>query len=146
MLAYSHPLNKCATTLALYPGSFPCRKTGEEPGYEAITTHQQGTPHCSLSLLHIQCTCTCHVCHSQSQLSCSHPQHTPFSMHLNMHYIPSNTHSTAFHNPPMHTTKHSWQRYPPMRSTPTWSTSHKVNSREINFSCDQLNVLCKYMP
>ena len=29
------------------------------------------------------------------------------SMHINMHYTPSTTHSTAFHNPPMHTTNAS---------------------------------------
>ena len=56
-------------------------------------------------------TYTCHVCHSQYQLSCSHPQHNSLSMQVNMHYTPSATHPTAFHNPPMHATntRHNWQ-------------------------------------
>ena len=39
----------------------------------------------------------------REQLHCIHPQHT-LSIHSNMHYTPSNTLPTAFHNPAMHTT------------------------------------------
>ena len=49
-------------------------------------------------------------------IHCSHQQHNSLSMHINMHYTPSTTHHTAFHNPPQHTTnKHKaylckWQQ------------------------------------
>ena len=32
------------------------------------------------------------------------PQHNSLPMHINMHYTPTTTHPTAFHNPPLHTT------------------------------------------
>ena len=41
---------------------------------------------------------TDHICRTQKQLFCSQPQHTSLSMHINMHYTPSTTHPTAFHN------------------------------------------------
>ena len=73
-------------------------------------THQQGT---SAHTFTYKTTHTCHVYHSQSQLSCSHPQHNSISMHINMHYTLSTTHHTAFHNPPICTQQMqgmaSWQ-------------------------------------
>jgi len=47
-----------------------------------------------------------HICHAQysnSIVHCSHPQHNSLKMQINMHYTPSTTHHTAFHNP-LHTT------------------------------------------
>ena len=41
---------------------------------------------------------------SVQQLHCSHPQLHSLSMHTYIHYTPSTTHPTAFHNPPMDTT------------------------------------------
>ena len=56
------------------------------------------------------------------------------SMHINMHYAPSNTLSTAFHNPAMHVctqltnTKHSWQNGTRCRDgvNVLWCHSHLV--------------------
>jgi len=44
----------------------------------------------------------------QHFVHCSHSQHNSLSMHINMHYTPSTTDPTAFHNPPLYTTnKHN---------------------------------------
>ena len=63
-------------------------------------------------------------------LLCIHPQHNTLSMHINMHYTPSNTLPTAFHNPPMHTTKKtsSWQNGTRCRDgvNVLWCHSHLV--------------------
>ena len=33
----------------------------------------------------------------------AHPKHNSLAMHINLHYTPSNTQHTVFHNPPLHT-------------------------------------------
>ena len=74
---------------------------------------------------------TDHIFHVQYSnymyVHCSHPQHNLLSMHINMHSTPSTTHPTAFHSPPMLTTKHiaSWQNGTRCRKL-LWCHSHLV--------------------
>ena len=49
---------------------------------------------------------TGHICHAQYSnytVHFSHPKHHSLAMHINLHYTPSKTHHTAFHNPHLHT-------------------------------------------
>ena len=71
------------------------------------------------------------TCHTDPGRGTAHALHSfSLSMHLNMHYTPSTTHSTAFHNPPMHTTntRHSWQNGTRCRDgvKVLWCHSHLV--------------------
>ena len=103
-LAHSHPLHNCTSTR-----------------HSALLTPQPSAYKTS----HI-----CHVCYAHYELSCNHPQYNSLSMHVNLHYTPSTTHSTAFHNPPMHTTntRHNWQNSTRCRDDVKvlWCHSHLV--------------------
>ena len=72
------------------------------------------TQHCSCTPQFLHTLKTDRIWHAQPHWS--HPQHKSLSMHINIHYTPTTTHPTAFHNPPLHTTnKHKlylckWQQ------------------------------------
>ena len=81
---------------------------------------------------------TDHISYAQYSnyiVHCSHPQHNSLPMHINMHYTPTTTYHTTFHNPPLHTTdKHKallckwWQNGTRCRDgvEVLWCCSHLV--------------------
>ena len=112
LVAYSYTLNEQGTqhcTLQSSDPYLPCSAATKfhityTPTYHTdhipyIPIHTIHTQHCSWSPQFLHTGKTDHICHAQYSkyiVYCSHPQHNPHPMHINMHH-------TAFHNP-LHTT------------------------------------------
>ena len=115
-IAYSYTLNEQGTQHCSLQSSIdpylPCSAAIKfhniiyTPTYHTdhnYTIHTHTYQHCSWSPQFLHTGKTDHICHAQYSkyiVYCSHPQHKPHPMHINIHH-------TAFHNPLHTTNKHT---------------------------------------
>ena len=115
-LVYSCALNEQGTQLTPQSSIDPYLPCSAAVKFHNITYTPCNIPYRPSTPKSLHTGKTDHMCHAQysNYIVHCHPQYNSLTMHINLHYTPSNTHHTAFHNPPLHTTnKHKayWSKW-----------------------------------